>query len=141
MKKCNQCFQVYPDRYFENELICERCETLNRLIKEREEKEQVKQAKIEAKLAPKRILAQAKIKTYTAISSQLQPYLTKYGQALKEIWSKPITNRWYDYKILENHELGSINKYFGTHINNYEFFDWHYQLKELNKQVFQLKIG
>ena len=138
MKKCNQCkVQVI----FENGLICGRCETLNKLIKDQEEKEQVKLAKIEARLTPKRILALAKIRTYTATSSQLEPFIKSYGQALKEIWSKPITDRIEDYRILEKHGLGSISKYFGTHINEYQMFDWDYQLKQLNKQVFQLKIG
>jgi|SRR3990167_8443862 len=110
----------------------------HRLIREKRE---ARQLKLEADMALKEKLALAKIRTYTATSSQLEPFIKSYGQALKEIWSKPITDRIEDYRILEKHGLGSISKYFGTHINEYQMFDWDYQLKQLNKQVFQLKIG
>ena len=138
MKKCNQC---KVQAIFENELICGRCETLNRLIKERKEKEQAKQIKIEAELKLKEILALAKIRTYTATSSQLEPYIKSYGQALKEIWSKPITDRIEDYRILEKHGLGRVNRYFGITISAQQHWDWDYQLKNINEQIFRLKIG
>ena len=98
----------------------------------------------ELALQLKNKLAQAKIATYTATSSQIAPHLKNYWLGLREIWNLPKYkngNANQDYEILAKYNLGKINRYFGTSISSYQYWDWNYELKQLNKQIFQLKIG
>ena len=127
MKKCSKCKKLLTGDNFN--MLSRRCKDC--------------EDKIEAEANLKTRLVQAKIATYTATSSQLQPYLKKYGEALKEIWSLPKYkdgNAYQDYEILQKHGLGRLSQYFGITVG-YQHWDWDYQLKELNKQLFQLKIG
>jgi len=73
-----------------------------------------------------------KITRYNKTVKEVEPFMLSYWKAHKEIWDK---RAWGDkkYSILEKHGLGEVNRYFGNGIGNGQHFDWHYNLKRLDR--------